>query len=105
MQTFGRKKNATAVAHVKEGTGAVIRVNGKSLSLLEPASLRMKVYEPIAILGANKFKDLAIRVRVRGGGPAGQVLAIRQAISKGIIAYYQKYHDEASKLELKELLL
>jgi len=104
VQTFGRKKNATAVATVTSGTG-YIRVNGRSLSILEPASLRLKVYEPILLLGANKFKDLNIRVRVRGGGSTAQVMAIRQAISKGIIAFSQKYHDESEKREMKDLLL
>ena len=104
MQTFGRKKNATAVATCTEGTG-YIRVNGRSLSILEPASLRLKAYEPILLLGANKFKDLNIRVRVRGGGSTAQIMAIRQAISKGIIAFAQKYHDESEKREMKDLLL
>jgi small subunit ribosomal protein S16e len=104
VQCFGRKKNATAVAHATTGTG-FIKVNGKPLQLLEPASLRMKVFEPIFLLGANRFKDLNIRVRVRGGGSTSQLLAIRQAIAKSVIAFYQKYHDEASKRELKELLI
>lgn len=63
------------------------------------------MFEPIFLLGANRFKDLNIRVRVRGGGSTSQLLAIRQAIAKSVIAFYQKYHDEASKRELKELLI
>ncbi len=104
VQTFGRKKNATAVAHVTSGQG-FIKVNGKPIQLLEPASMRLKVYEPILLLGANKFKELNMRVRVSGGGSTSQVMAIRQAISKGIIAFYQKYHDETAKREMKELLI
>ena len=104
MQTFGRKKNATAVAYCTKGTGH-IRVNGRALNLLEPESLRLKVYEPILLVGGNRFKELNIRVRVKGGGPANQVYAVRQAISKGLLAYYQKYHDEQSKRELKEIFL
>lgn len=104
VQTFGRKKNATAVAHVTAGKG-FIRVNGKPMHLLEPASLRLKAFEPILLLGANRFRDLNIRVRVSGGGSPSQVMAIRQAIAKGIIAYYQKYDDETTKRELKELLI
>ena len=46
-----------------------------------------------------------IRVRVRGGGATSQLVAIRQAISKSLIAYYQKFHDEATKRELKEVLI
>ena len=104
VQTFGRKKNAVAVATAVPGKGT-IRVNGKALALVEPAPLRLKVYEPILLLGAERFQDLLIRVRVKGGGASNQVYAIRQAICRAIIAWYQKYEDEQSKLELKELLL
>ena len=72
---------------------------------MEPATMRMKIYEPIFLLGANRFKDLNIRLRVRGGGSTAQVMALRQAMAKAIIAFYQKYHDEQSKRELKELLI
>merc|ERR1712151_305135 len=65
----------------------------------------MKIYEPIFLLGAHRFQNLNIRVRVRGGGPTTQVMAIRQAICKGIISFYQKFRDESEKRELKELLL
>ena len=40
-------------------------------------------------------------MRVSGGGHTSQIYAIRQAIAKSIIAYYQKYVDEAQKNELK----
>ena len=54
VQTFGRKKNATAVATCKPGIG-LIKVNGKALNLMEPEPLRLKVYEPILLVGANRF--------------------------------------------------
>ena len=73
--------------------------------MIEPESMRTKVFEPIFIVGGLHFKDLAIRVRVRGGGSMNQVMAVRQAISKGLVAYFQKYRDEQSKLEVKDLLL
>lgn len=50
VQTFGKKKNAIATALCKEGKGT-LRVNGKPIDLVEPASLRMKLLEPIMILG------------------------------------------------------
>merc|ERR1711990_1169711 len=114
VRSFGRKKNATAVALVqgvdkgddgKKGGQGVIRVNGKALSLIEPESMRMKVYEPIFLIGGNRFKDLSIRVRVKGSGSMAQVMAVRMAIAKGVIAYYQKFKDEQSKRELKELFV
>ena len=104
VQTFGKKKTATAVAICTQGSGS-IRVNGKALGLLEPESLRIKAFEPILLVGGNKFKEVNIRVRVSGGGQTNQVFAVRQAIAKALLAYYQKYHDEQSKRELKEVFL
>ena len=54
VQCFGKMKTATAVAHCRAGKG-LIRVNGKPLSLVEPQILRFKVYEPVLILGVDKF--------------------------------------------------
>lgn len=104
VQVFGRKRNAVAVAFVKPGKG-VIRVNGVPLHLVEPEPLRAKVLEPVLLLGAARFNTLDVRVRVRGGGYSSQVYAIRQAIAKALVSYYQKYVDEAQKNEIKEILL
>ena len=46
------------------------------------------------IVGLDKFSQVDIRVRVSGGGHTSQVYAVRQAIAKALIAYYQKYVDE-----------
>ena len=37
--------------------------------------------------------------------PISLISAIRQAISKSLVAYYQKYVDEASKKEIKDILI
>jgi len=103
-QTFGRKKTSIAVAHCKPGRG-LIKVNGSPVELLEPAILRQKVYEPIILLGAKRFSTLDVRIRVRGGGHTAQIFAIRQALSRAIVAYYQKFQDEQSKKEIKEVLV
>ena len=99
-QCFGRKKNSVAVASVRDGKG-VLRVNGSPIELLEPQSLRAKVLEPILLLGLKRFQNLDIRIRVRGGGYVSQIYAIRQALSKGVVAYYQKYVNETEKREIK----
>ena len=104
VQTFGRKKNAVAVASVRAGKG-VMRVNGSPVDLIEPQSLRIKVMEPVLLLGLKRFQNLDVRVRVRGGGYSAQVYAIRQAISKGVVAYYQKFVNETEKRQIKETLL
>merc|ERR1711992_338210 len=103
VQVFGRKKTATAVAHCKRGKG-LIKVNGRALDTVEPAPLRVKIEEPLMLLGKQRFAGVDIRIRVRGGGHIAQVYAIRQALSKALVAYYQKYVDEASKKEIKDLL-
>ena len=104
VQTYGRKKNAIAVSVVRRGHGT-IRVNGKPLQMLEPVSMRIKAYEPVLLVGADKFKELSLTVRVRGGGQSNQVFAVRQAIAKSLIAFYQKHMDEQSKRDLKEVFL
>jgi len=57
------------------------------------------------VIGLDKFANVDIRVRVTGGGHTSQVYAIRQAIAKAIVAYYQKFVDEQSKNELKKALI
>ena len=118
---------------LQKGKG-LIKVNGKPLSLVQPEMLRFKVrrlsirdpaatgeelgskvslmlippiqvYEPVLILGLDRFAGVDIRVRVTGGGHTSQVYAIRQAIAKSIVAYYQKYVDEFTKNQLKQALV
>lgn len=83
------QKTATAVAFVKKGSG-LIKVNGRPISLLQPEILKLKTYEPMLLLGNDKFEKVDIRVRVKGGGTTSQIYAIRQALAKGMVAYYQK---------------
>ena len=101
---FYRKKTATAVAFAKQGRG-LIKVNGQPLELLEPEALRYKVYEPVLIVGQDKFSNLDIRIRVSGGGITAQTYAIRAAIAKSVVAYHAKYVDEHSKNELRNTLM
>mmetsp|Transcript_12084 Transcript_12084/g.30588 ORF Transcript_12084/g.30588 Transcript_12084/m.30588 type:complete len:150 (-) Transcript_12084:59-508(-) len=103
VQTFGRKKTAVAVAYCKQGRG-LIKINGCPIELVKPEILRYKVFEPMLLIGNQRFCTVDIRVRVKGGGYTSQIYAIRQAISKAIVAYYQKYVDEAAKKEIKEIL-
>ena len=50
----------------------------------------MKCYEAILVVGKERFSNVDMRVRVKGGGHVAQVYAIRQAIAKSLVAYYQK---------------
>ena len=104
VQTFGKKKNATAVALCRPGKG-VLKVNGVPIDLIEPKLLKDKVLEPILLIGLDKFSKFDIRIRVRGGGQISQIYAIRLALAKSIVAYHQKFVDEQSKRHIKEVLL
>ena len=98
------QKNAVAVAYVKRGKGE-IKLNGAPIELVQPETLRWKVLEPILLLGKQRFANVDVRLRVKGGGHVSQVYALRQAIAKGLVAFYQKYVDEQSKNEIKSILL
>ena len=99
-----RKKTATAVAFAKQGRG-LIKVNGQPIENIQPEGLRLKVFEPVLIVGQDKFSNLDIRIRVKGGGITAQIYAIRAAIAKSIVAYHAKYVDESSKNELRKTLI
>lgn len=49
VQTYGRKKTATAVAHCKAGRG-LIKVNGRPLEYMEPQILRLKLQVCFTVL-------------------------------------------------------
>ncbi|CEF62476.1 40S ribosomal protein S16 [Strongyloides ratti] len=101
VQVYGRKKTATAVAFARAGKG-LITVNGRPLNEVRPEGLRLKLQEPLLIVGEDKFNGINLKVNVRGGGHVSQVYAIRQAMAKALVAFYQKNVDEQSKTELKE---
>uniref|UniRef100_A0A914WA52 Small ribosomal subunit protein uS9 n=1 Tax=Plectus sambesii TaxID=2011161 RepID=A0A914WA52_9BILA len=101
VQVFGRKKTATAVAYCKKGRG-LIKVNGRPLEHVQPEILRIKLQEPLLIVGKERYNDIDIRIRVKGGGHVAQVYAVRQALAKALVSFYQKYVDEQSKKELKD---
>jgi small subunit ribosomal protein S16e len=56
-----------AVATVRHGKG-LLKINGCPLDTLLPETMRSKIEEPLFLLGAKKFANLDIRIRVRGGG-------------------------------------
>lgn len=80
-------------------------MNGSPINLVQPEILRFKIYEPVLVAGEDSFAPLDIRVRVKGGGHTSQVYAIRQAIAKAVVAYYAKYIDAYSAMELKKKLV
>jgi len=104
VQVFGRKKTATAIAFCRDGKG-LIKLNGAPLDQVTSETLKAKLLEPLLIIGEAIWGQLDIRLRVHGGGHVAQVYAIRQAVAKAVVAFYQKYVDEQAKEEIKQRLM
>ena len=81
---LGRRKAATARARLYKGKGE-ITINGKpALDYLSNDKSKLaEITDPLALAG--KQKDYDITIRVSGGGLAGQVDAIKLAISKALV--------------------
>ncbi|MDO4871993.1 MAG: 30S ribosomal protein S9 [bacterium] len=80
---LGRRKAATARARLYAGKGE-LTINGQTaLEYFDGnKSMVAEVTDPLALAG--KQKDFDISVKVSGGGLAGQVDAIKLAISKAL---------------------
>lgn len=81
---LGRRKASTATARLYKGKGD-ITINGKvALEYLSGNKTYLaEITDPLAI--AEKQKEFDITVLVKGGGLAGQVDAIKLAISKALV--------------------
>ncbi len=81
---LGRRKSATATARLYKGKGEII-VNGKpALEYLSGNKTYLaEITDPLALAGKQKEYDVTILVK--GGGLAGQVDAIKLAISKALV--------------------
>ena len=80
---LGRRKAATARARLYKGKGN-LTINDKPANeyLGLNATMLAEVTDPLALVG--KQKDFDITIKVKGGGLAGQVDAIKLAIAKAL---------------------
>ena len=81
----GKRKTAIARATVRKGHG-LVRINERPLELVEPEMVRLKIQEPLLMVG-DRWKSLDISVDLQGGGIVGQASAARTAIARGLIAW------------------
>jgi small subunit ribosomal protein S9 len=96
---LGRRKSATARARVLKGKGDIIINDKPALDYLSGnKTLLAKITDPLAI--ANKQKDVLVTVKVSGGGLAGQVDAIRLAISKALVTEFADLRPLLKKADL-----
>ncbi len=86
--SVGKKKTAIARAVVRPGIGRV-RVNGVPIEIWPIEMARFKMMEPLLLAGRNLVSKVDIDVSVRGGGVMGQASAVRMAIARGLVAFFE----------------
>ncbi len=86
VQSSGKRKTAIARATFRSGKGRV-RINSKPLQVLQPELARLKVEEPLKLVG-NRLNRVDININVTGGGVMGQAAAIRTAIARGLVDWF-----------------
>ncbi len=82
----GKRKRAVARARVIAGSGRVL-INSVPIEIWGNEVMREWVKEPL-ILAGDLAKNVDIKVNVRGGGIVGQAEAIRQAIAKSLVDFF-----------------
>jgi small subunit ribosomal protein S9 len=85
--TSGKKKTAVARATVSEGEGRV-RINSRPIELVEPEMARLKMLEPFRIADDDLRDQIDVDVNIQGGGFSGQADAVRTAIARGLVEYF-----------------
>ena len=78
IQTSGKRKRAIARLKLVPGQGQV-RINGVALDTFGTELVRLRIKEPLIIVGDLADK-VHISINVNGGGVMSQVDAMRQAI-------------------------
>jgi len=83
----GKRKTAIARATIKEGKGRV-RINGVPLEVLPNELKRVKINEVFVLAGGERRDSVDVKVKVNGGGFMGQAEAVRTAIARGLIEFF-----------------
>ena len=81
----GKRKTSIARAIIKPGEGR-IWINGVPLEIWPIELAKLKMYEPLVIVG-DLWKQVDIRVNVKGGGYMSQADAVRMALARGLLKY------------------
>ena len=79
----GKRKTSIARAIIKPGEGR-IWINGVPLEIWPIELAKLKMYEPLVIVG-DLLKQVDIRVNVKGGGYMSQADAVRMALARGLL--------------------
>ncbi len=83
----GKRKTAIAKATIKAGKGRV-RVNSIPLDIHQPEMAKLKIMEPIQLVGSRADK-VDLDINISGGGITGQAGAARTAIALCFVDYFE----------------
>ncbi len=84
----GKRKTAIAKATIKPGKGR-IRINSIPLEIHQPEMARLKIREPVQLVGTDRSDKVDIDVNITGGGVTGQAGAARTAIALCFVDFYK----------------
>ncbi|MCS7107076.1 MAG: 30S ribosomal protein S9 [Acidilobaceae archaeon] len=98
----GKRKTAVAVATVRRGSGKVL-VNGVPVELHPVEVARLKIMEPLLLVGSEIRNLVDIDVKVKGGGFMGQAEAARIAIARGLVEFFGCEDESEECKSLREI--
>jgi small subunit ribosomal protein S9 len=99
-----KRKTAIARVLIKEGKGRVY-VNDIPLEIYSVELFRNKVMEPILLLGREYRDKIDVVVRVNGGGVMAQADAVRTAIARGLMKFFESEQLKRIFLEYDRVML
>ena len=86
IETVGRRKTAIARARITPAAKSIVSINNKDVKdYFDTEALQNVALE--AFLKLALTQQFAVTIVVRGGGIAGQAVAVRHAISRALIEY------------------
>jgi small subunit ribosomal protein S9 len=99
----GKRKTAVARATIKKGNGKV-RINKIPLEIFTPELARLKIMEPLKILG-DRTTGVDIDINVKGGGVMGRADASRTAVAKALVDFFGDEELKKTFLQYDRTLL
>ncbi len=94
----GKRKTAIARALIKPGKGRVW-INGVPIEIWPIEMAKWKMLEPLLLAGRKLWETVDIKINVQGGGIMSQADAVRMAIARGLVEYFQS--EELKKIYLE----
>lgn len=79
----GKRKTAVARATATSGNGKVF-INNTPLEIFRPAIAKLKIQEPIFVVGEEFSSKVDVNVMIQGGGYMAQAEAARVVVSNAL---------------------